>query len=160
MLNGASQFVIHTSRMQSVGCFQTFLITRSPRSSIGVDIPSISSASALQPGLICGSSRTFVCLESRYQLVLRTIQRTTNISQNWTKAFNQKTKALYKRKIYVAESFGNWARYDDTTVFFFHVALDMLTFEDIYYSRLALSKSKDGVYNMHVGWVRNKNMLW
>ena len=38
-------FVLRMSRMQPVWCFQKFLISRSPRSSVGVDIHSVSSAS-------------------------------------------------------------------------------------------------------------------
>ena len=44
--------------MQPVWCFQRVLNSRSPCSSVGVDIPSISLTSALRPGNICGSSQT------------------------------------------------------------------------------------------------------
>ena len=39
MLDGASRFAIRMSRMQSVWWYQIFLISRSPRSSVSVDIP-------------------------------------------------------------------------------------------------------------------------
>ena len=58
MLDGASRFVMSTSRIQSVWCFQRFLMSRSVLSSDGVDIPSVSSTSRLRPGLIWGLSRT------------------------------------------------------------------------------------------------------
>ena len=47
ILNGASRFVIRTFRMDPARCFQITLISRSPCSSVGVDIPSVSSTSAL-----------------------------------------------------------------------------------------------------------------
>ena len=50
LLDCASRFVIRTSGMQSVWRFQIFLISRPPRSSVGVDIPLVSSTSALRPG--------------------------------------------------------------------------------------------------------------
>ena len=49
LLDGPARFVLRPSRMQAVWCFQIFLISRSPRSSVGADIPSVSSTSALRP---------------------------------------------------------------------------------------------------------------